>query len=191
GYLAIRVQPRVAMPRKGVPVLVRVKLHEQADLAQIIQARDPFAFGLGARQGRQKQPGEYGNDRDHDQQFDQGETRPALSARRTRRTSQTLIAVPKRSPGLRKSSRRQRVHRLRLAPIVQRGIAIGQAKRAGYIVKDPHPRHPVVLRDVEYPPPQVITSAVRLLDEYVHLTWFWASRNLGDWVIISGGFPLV
>ena len=113
------------MPRKGVPVLVRVKLHEQADLAQIIQARDPFAFGLGARQGRQKQPGEYGNDRDHDQQFDQGETRPALSARRTRRTSQIVIAVHKRSPGLRKSSGRQSVHRLRdpRSRLIPRGVA--------------------------------------------------------------------
>src|SRR5207237_1759832 len=60
GYLAIRVQPRVAMPRKGVPVLVRVKLHYQADLARIIQARDPFAFGLGSSQGRQTPPADDG-----------------------------------------------------------------------------------------------------------------------------------
>ena len=55
-------------------VVIRVKLHEQADLAEIVQARDALALGLGACQGRQEQASQNGDDRNDHKKFNQGET---------------------------------------------------------------------------------------------------------------------
>jgi hypothetical protein len=83
------VKPKVGITMTGerVIVFVRVKLHEQADLFQVIQAGNPFAFRLGPREHRQKQSRQNGDDGDNDQKFNQSKGalpsfRPPISSPR-------------------------------------------------------------------------------------------------------------
>ena len=63
----------IPVRRKKVIVVIRVKLHENAKLPQIVQTGNPFALGLGRGEGGQQQGGQNGDDGDHHQQFDEGE----------------------------------------------------------------------------------------------------------------------
>src|SRR6476646_6940117 len=60
------IQPLVSMRGKGIRVLICVELHEQPDLAQIVQARSPLTLCLGAIERRQEHRRENRNNRDDD-----------------------------------------------------------------------------------------------------------------------------
>lgn len=61
----------VTMGRKGIVIIVRVQLHEQADLLQVVQAVGSLALGLGLGEGGEEHPGKNGDNRNDDKQFDQ------------------------------------------------------------------------------------------------------------------------
>src|SRR5205823_4007115 len=52
----IKSEVIITMTREDVAVLFGVKLHEQADLPQVVQTCDSFPFRLGSREGWQQQP---------------------------------------------------------------------------------------------------------------------------------------
>lgn len=61
------------MSRKHIPIVIRVQLHEERDLLQVVHARNGLPLGLGLAQGRQEHAGQDGDDGDHHQEFDERE----------------------------------------------------------------------------------------------------------------------
>src|SRR2546422_4601517 len=86
-----RVDVRIIDGFSGVAL---VHYGRQAQLAQIAGAVNALRFELGLGQGWQKHSRENGNDRDHDQQLDEGES----AARRHDLTNQPAMVVPMRMP---------------------------------------------------------------------------------------------
>jgi hypothetical protein len=71
------------MSRKGVAVLVRIELHEDANLPQVVQAGDAIGFAFGSAQSRQQHRRQDGNDGNDDEQLDQGEGRGTAGVKKT------------------------------------------------------------------------------------------------------------
>lgn len=71
----VAVDVLVSMSREDVVVIVGVHLHVDAELFEVVEAGDAVGLALGARQRRQQQRGQNGNDRNHDQQLDEREPR--------------------------------------------------------------------------------------------------------------------
>ena len=55
------------MTWKNIPVIIRVELHEQSDLPEVVEAGRLLGLALGIAQGRQEKRGKDGNDGDDDQ----------------------------------------------------------------------------------------------------------------------------
>src|SRR5439155_25010715 len=66
-------RPRGCQVANGHYFFVVVSVHErrQADLLEVVQTLGLFGLGLGVGERRQEEPGEDGNDRNHDQQLNQ------------------------------------------------------------------------------------------------------------------------
>lgn len=73
----IGVQSRIAMSWERVVAVVGVKLHKEADLAQIVQTRNALAFRFGPTQCRQEHACENRDNRDDDKQFDKCKRGPS------------------------------------------------------------------------------------------------------------------
>ena len=67
-------QTLVAMRRENLVVVIRVKLHEQTDLSEVVQAGNALSLLFGLSQRRQQHPGKDGDDGDDDEKFDEGKT---------------------------------------------------------------------------------------------------------------------
>src|SRR5712671_4132623 len=66
------------LPRRGQTngspaVVLRVEVPGESKLFQAVHAGDALGLGFGLGQGRQEHPGQDGDDRNDDQQFNQGE----------------------------------------------------------------------------------------------------------------------
>src|SRR5688500_18088037 len=70
------VDPLVAMTRKFIVVVIRVELHEQRNLLQVVHAMRPLALGFCLCQCRQKHPSQDRDDCDDDEKFYESKTCP-------------------------------------------------------------------------------------------------------------------
>ena len=70
----------IAVGRESITVVLGVELHEQADLAQVVQATGPLRLRFGEVERGQEQGGENRDDGDDNQQFNQGEGAAGVGA---------------------------------------------------------------------------------------------------------------
>ena len=71
----VRSQAFVAVPRKNFLVVIGVKLHVQTDLSQVVQAGDPLPFLFRLPERREKHAGEYRDNSNDYEKFDQRKPR--------------------------------------------------------------------------------------------------------------------
>ncbi len=73
GVVSTAIIKVVPVSGEIVFVVVGVKVHVEADLAEVVEAVDALAFFFGFGEGGQEHAGQNGDDGDYHQQFDEGE----------------------------------------------------------------------------------------------------------------------